>query len=167
MALIIENGTQVLNAEAYVAAADVTGYATKRGLSLSSVADASVEALIVRAMDFLESLESRFQGSRVSSTQVLSWPRLNVQLNGFDFSSSAVPQILKNALCQLAINADTLDLMPTTDGREVIKEKVDVIETTYAESNSSSPQPALTAFFNLLAPLLASGGVFTLDMERV
>lgn len=166
MALIIETGAQIANAESYVTAADVTGYATKRGLSLSSVADGPVEALIIRAMDFLEAQESRFQGSRVSATQVLAWPRQDVQLNGFDFPSDSIPKVLKNALCQLAIDADKLDLMPTTDGREVVKEKVDVIETTYAESNSSSPQPALTAFFNLLAPLLSSGGVFTLDMER-
>ena len=166
MALTIETGAQVLDADAYVAAADVVAYASKRGVVLSSTDDTVVEALIVKAMDFLEAQESRFQGSRVSATQVLSWPRQDVQLNGFDFPSDSIPQPLKNALCQLAIDADTLQLMPSTDGREVLKEKVDVLETTYAPTNSASPQPSLTAFFNLLAPLLSSGGVFTLDMER-
>jgi len=166
MALIIEDGSPVADANSYVTAANVTEFATLRGITLSSVADAHVESLIIKAMDFLESQEPRFRGSRVSADQMLSWPRQDVQLNGFDFPSTAIPVQLKKALCQLAIDADTLDLMPTTDGREVIKEKVDVIETTYAESNSASPQPALTAFFSLLAPLLSSGGVFTLSMER-
>ncbi len=166
MALVIETGAQETDADAYVAAADVTAYATKRGVVLSATTNEHVESLITKAMDFLETQEPRFRGTRVSIDQSLSWPRSDVQINGFDFPATAIPKQLKNALCQLAIDADTLDLMPTSDGREVIKEKVDVIETTYAGSNSASPQPALTAFFNLLAPLLSSGGVFTLDMER-
>ena len=117
-------------------------------------------------MDFLESLESRIQGTRVSSEQVLSWPRANVSLNGFDVLETTIPAVLKKALCQLAVDADGFDLMPTGDGREVIKEKVDVLEATYAATGAAVPQPALTAFYNILAPLLASGGAFTLELER-
>lgn len=167
MALVLETGAIVANAEAYVAAVEVVAYAAKRSVTLTSVTDAHVESLIVKAMDLLESLESRIQGTRVSSEQVLSWPRANVSLNGFDVLETTIPAVLKKALCQLAVDADGFDLMPTGDGREVIKEKVDVLETTYAATGAAvPPPPTLTAFYNILAPLLASGGAFTLELER-
>lgn len=166
MALIIETGSIVPNADSFITVAELTAYTAKRLVVLSATTDGHLESLIIKAMDFLESLESRMQGSRVDPTQTLSWPRSGVQLNGFDVPENAVPELLKKALCQLSTDADLFALMPTGDGREVIKKKVDVLETTYAETGAATPQPTLTAFYNILGPLLSSGGAFTLDMDR-
>lgn len=166
MALTIETGAIVPDADSYVDIEDVTLYANKRGVVLSDDTDEAVERLIVKAMDFLETQEPQMQGTRVSAEQNLSWPRSGVYLNGFDVAEDSIPSLLKKALCQLALDADVFDLMPTSNGREVIKEKVDVIETTYSEAGSASPQPSLTAFYNILAPLLTSGGSFSLDLTR-
>jgi hypothetical protein len=167
MSLVIENGTGVANAVSYVTTAEVTSYATTRGIVLPDATDAAVEILIHKAMDMLESLESQFQGIRVTSTQPLAWPRKEVSLNGFPVPENTVPALLKKALCQLATDASQIDLMPRGDGREVIREKVDVLETEYAARGVAAPQPHLTAFYAILDPLLGSGGVFNLELSRI
>ena len=166
MSLVIEDGTVVVSAQSYVTVAEVVAYASQRGVALSLTSDAHVEILIHRAMDFLEAQEARFQGSRVSPDQELSWPRKDVVVNGFEVEGDTLPPLLKKALCQLVLDADTLDLMPNGDGREIIREKVDVLETQYAQRGVTAPQPSLTAFFTLLGPLLDAGGVFSLEIER-
>jgi hypothetical protein len=166
MSLVIEDGTEVASAQSYVTAAEVTAYATQRGIVLPSVADAAVEILIHKAMDLVESLESRFQGARVTDTQVLSWPRKEVSVNGFPVPETTIPALLKKALCQLATDAASIDLMPNGDGKEVIEEKVDVLSTKYAERGVTAPQPHLTAFYAIVDPLLRSGGLFNLELSR-
>jgi hypothetical protein len=117
-------------------------------------------------MDFLETLEARFAGTRVSETQALAWPRADVQVNGFDLAEDTIPAVLVKALCQLAYDAEKVDLMPRGDGREVTKEKIGPLEFTYAETNSAAPQPSLTAFWALIDPLLSASGGFLLDLAH-
>lgn len=167
MSLVIEDGSLVDSADSYVTVEEVLEYAEKRALVLSLTTDAHVETLVHRAMDLLEAQETTFQGTRVSAEQPLSWPREGVILNGFDVDPTTIPVALKKALCQLAVDADSRDLMPTSDGREVIEEKVDVISTKYAQTGNASPQPSLTAFFTLLRPLLDTDGGYLLELERV
>lgn len=166
MSLVIENGTIVPNAQSYVTVAEVIAFAAARGIVLPATTDAAVEILIHKAMDLLESIEAQFQGTRVSDTQVLAWPRKDVSLNGFPVAETTIPALLKKGLCQLATDAATTDLMPIGTGREVIEEKVDVLSTKYAERGNTAPQPHLTAFYAAIDPLLASGGVFNLELTR-
>jgi len=166
MSLVIENGTEVPNAQSYVTVAEVIAFAVARGIVLPSTADAAVEILIHKAMDMLESLEPQFQGARVTSTQPLAWPRKGVMLNGFPVPENSIPALLKKGLCQLATDASSIDLMPLGDGREVIEEKVDVLSTKYAERGVTAPQPYLTAFYAIVDPLLASGGMLNLELTR-
>lgn len=156
MPLTIEDGTGVAGANSY---ADVTGaraYATARGLTLP-VADADIEALLILAMDFIEAHRSQFQGVKTASTNPLQFPRTGVSLDGYELADSAIPQILKDAQAQLAIDAVSSSLMPTGTGREVIKEKVDVIEVSYATSGNTNTQPIFTKAVAMLRPLLKSG----------
>jgi hypothetical protein len=64
-----------------------------------------------------------------------------------------VPELVKRAQCQLAIDAATYDLMPTGAGREVVREKVDVIETEYAQRGSASVTPLFHKALSFLCPL--------------
>lgn len=167
MALIVEDGSIVANAVTYVSATDLAAYATARGLTLPAD-EASRERLLVKAMDFLELLESRFQGSRVSVEQALAWPRYGVTLNGFSVADDSIPTALKNALCQLACDANSVDLMPNGTGREIIRQKVDVIETEYANTGSGSVTPELNKAMAFLTPLFADGATgFTIPIIRV
>jgi hypothetical protein len=166
MPLIIENGSIVADANSYVTVSDARGYAVVRSIVLP-VADADVEVLIVKAMDYVEAMEDRFPGDRVSGEQVLAWPRTGVTLNGFEVAETAIPKLLKDAVCQLTCDAMTIDLLPNGTGREVVKQKVDVIETTYAQTGSSQVTPVLGAAMALLDRLFRAGtGGLTLGVGR-
>lgn len=166
MALIIEDGSIVADADTFASVADLDAFTSKRGIALAAADEAAKEILLIKAMDFLETLEPRFQGSRINAEQTLSWPRQDVSINGFEWAEDSIPGQLIKAQLQLAVYAETVDLLPAGDGREVIKEKVGPLETTYADTGSANPQPALTAFWEFISPLLVGGGAFTLDLEH-
>lgn len=159
MALVIENGSLVAGATSYASVAEARAYAAARASTLPDD-DSAVEAALIVAMDFLESFRDEYQGLKVDPLeQPLQWPRAGVKIDGAALPSTSIPKELKAAQCQLALeSAGGLDLMPTGDGREVIREKLDVLETEYGPGNGGAPQPVLTKVRALMAPLLRSGG---------
>lgn len=166
MALTIEDGTGKADATSYVTAAEARAYAAARGVTLDAN-DAVVEPLLVQAMDYLEALI--YKGHRTfPDVQALSWPRTCVVIDGVKVpvsGASSIPRQLKAAQMQLSIEASNgIDLMPTTDGRVVKREKVDVIETEYMTNTDLGvgglPGPSFAKVDALLAGLLATGGMF-------
>lgn len=170
MALIIEDGTGKEDATSYVSAADARAYAAARGATLPPAPGGAdpdpLEPMLVQAMDYLEALASRYKGTPTfPAVQALSWPRTGVVINGTELAASGVgsiPRQLKGAQVQLAIEvAAGNDLMPTTDGRVVKKEKVDVIETEFMTGQdlgvTGLPGYTFAKVDALLEPLLASG----------
>lgn len=158
MALVVETGLLVPAAVSYVTAAEARAYAAARGITLSA-SDAIVEPLLVQAMDYLDRYEDDYQGSRVDVTQALPWPREGVYLLGELFASDAIPAALKKAQMQLAIDASNGDLQPTGSGREIVRQKVDVIETEYAKTGSGSVTREFNKAFDILKPLLKTGAL--------
>lgn len=168
MALVIENGSLVAGANSYVSVADCRAYAAARQSTLP-VDNTAVEAALIVAMDYLESLRADYQGSKVEPTQALQWPRTGVVIDGTAWPADAIPPELRNAQCQLAIEgAAGTDLMPTSDGRELIREKIDVLENEWAPgSGGINPQPIFTKVRAFLAPLLSAGGSGGLRVTRI
>ena len=156
MALIVEDGTGVAGANSYIDADTARAYAAARGLSLPAD-DSAVESLLINAMDFIEAYRGQFQGRKVSATNPLQWPRVGVVLDGYPLPENVIPQALKDAQAQLAVDASSQELMPVGPGREVVMERVDVVQVQYAESGVTNPQPVFTKAEALLAPLLKSG----------
>lgn len=162
MALVIENGSLVAGANSYVSVAEARAYAAARASTFPADdvdGNIAAEAALIVAMDYLESFRDQFKGRKVDpATQALQWPRTGVQIDGWDVPADHIPNELKAAQMQLAVEgAAGTDLMPTGDGREVIREKVDVLETEYAPGAGGAPQPVLAKVRALLAPLLSAG----------
>lgn len=160
MALIIETGAGLPNSTSYASVEELAAYALARGATLPVDGQ---EALLIDAMDYLEQFVSkpRYKGSRKTAEQALLWPRTGVVIDGFPFPSTAIPGLLKRAQMQLAIEATEYDLMPSSDGYAVAKEKVDVIEVEYATGGRLSgatlaAQPIFPKVAALLADLLES-----------
>lgn len=168
MALIIETGAGVVNADSYASLAELATYATSRGITLTAATDTAKEVLLRKAADYLDTLEPKFRGSRVEVDQALAWPRSDVYLYGSTelFPATSIPPQLIKAQCQLACDADTTNLLPNGAGREVIRQKVDVIETEYAKQGTSSVKPELNKAMAILEPLLNSNG-FAVQTVRV
>lgn len=165
MALIIEDGSIVANAQSYASAADVRAFAILRGVALSAD-DAVVEAQIISAMDYIESKEPKMKGSRVESTQSLSWPRANapIQCNDY-YPDDQIPPQLKQALGHLVIaQFNGAVLMPVLDpnAARVKRKKVDVLETEYFGPKETGVDFGQTPVFpvvdSLLSTLLRPGG---------
>lgn len=157
MALVIEDGSQVSGANSYVTVAEARTFATARGVTLSAV-DADVEVLAFQAMDYLEALRSSFKGYKVSDIQALQWPREDVYIDDYYFDSDDIPQELKNAQCQLMMDAVDTTLQGNSGGRTVTKEKVDVIEVEYSAMGATTDQPIFSKANAFLAPLLIRSG---------
>lgn len=166
MALIIEDGSIVANANSYQAVQDLRDYATARGEDLSALDDAAVSALLIKAMDYLQSLGSRYKGERVSATQDLDWPRtgaVGVVLPSAIFPSDEIPRGLQIAQLALAFDAQTTDLMPNRlpgDSGAVKREKVDVIEVEYAGTATQHYTPFFAKAQAHLNDLLERKGLF-------
>lgn len=166
MALIVEDGSGVAGANSYIDVATARAYTTARGLSLP-VGDGAVEVLLIKAVDFIEAFREDFQGLKTVGTNALQWPRAGVTLDGYALADNLIPQVLKNAQAQLAVDANTQDLMPSSTGREVVMEKVDVVQVQYAESGNANPQPIFTKAEALLRPLFKQGLYGSLRSLRV
>lgn len=157
MAIIVEDGSGVANANSYVSVADAKVWLTARGLAFTSNDDTVIGTLLIKAMDLLESFRARFKGAKTSSTQSLQWPRYNVYIDNVEVDDDVIPVELVSAQVQLAYEAQTVELQPTGTGQEILKEKVGPIETEYAESGSSVTRPQLTKAMTFLEPLLVNG----------
>ena len=155
MSLIIENGEGLSNSESYVDVAFADEYFLKRGITEWATLT-NREQLIIRAMDYIEN-NYTYQGSKLVSTQSLEFPRL---ING----ETVYPIAIKNALCELALKANSGDLLQDT-GKTTIREKVGTLEVEYDPN-----QDDLTSYNyvnKLLAPYLVSISLFSYSISRV
>jgi hypothetical protein len=163
MALTIEDGTGVTGADSYVSISDIRTYALNRNLTLPA-GDAEIEALARGAVDYLEGRRLEYKGIKSTSTQALQWPRtdldadgviVGIEVDGYELGLTAIPKELKLAQCQLCIEINTTDILPTSTTYPVKREKVDAIETEYAVKLGSEPiLPEMPKVEGLLAPLL-------------
>ncbi len=183
MTLEVEDGTGKADANSYVSVAEYRAYAQARGVSLP-VDDAQVEAQLTQAMDYVESFRAKYQGRKTwprpgmdvshPHAQALQWPRTGVTIDcDYDLPDNVIPQELKQAQMQAALEVNAgLSLMPSSDGRVVKKEKVDVIETEYMTAQDMGGDAVVgVASFPLLEALLeplfnACGGGFFLRTRR-
>lgn len=149
--LTIEDGTIVANADSFATVIECTAYCAKRGLTISAV-ESEVERLLILAMDYINSLESKFQGFRYDDEQELCFPRMGITVYENDISG-AIPKMLKEAQCRLAFDFSENDLLATGSGREVLEEGVGALKVVYAPSGNTAPQAEPVAALAILKPL--------------
>lgn len=150
MALIVEDGTGLANAVSYVDDIYADAYFGARGYTIwISLQLAEKQQALVRATDYMNAMFN-WNGSRATTTQRLDWPRKNVTLHDVDVASDEIPNLVKDACCELAIRAAAGPLLldPAVDstGRLLgkIVERIGPVETekTYiARGQMSMPQP--------------------------
>lgn len=168
MTLIVEDGSIVANANTYADLVSVRAFASARGVTLSAV-DATLEPMVIKAMDYVESHRENFQGFKVSELQELQFPRSLVYVDGILISETSIPKCLISALCQAVIEiSNNVDLMPTTTEPAIRKEVVGPIETEYAVSlGSGGFSPELRKVDAFLRPVLNTSSGFGLSTVRI
>lgn len=158
MAIIVEDGTNVTSANSYVTTAELTAYATARGVTLVTGA----ESLLIQAMDYIET--QQYQGSKVLFTQGLQWPRVNVWIDGWYNNVTTIPKELKNGQMETAIAIDQGNAPNADVTRFAISEKVGELEVHYAPN---APANTINKKINSwLYKLLAGGGSGDLKVSK-
>lgn len=142
--------TVTVGTDSYITEAQLTAYATERGITL--VSDESV--LLIKAMDYLESLS--YRGERTTASQVLSWPRTGVYVDNYQLPSGVVPSIITDAQAAIAsaIDAGTDPLGDVQRG--VKREKADVVEIEYMDN--AAPVVISRRISAALRKVIAGGG---------
>jgi len=154
----------IVGTNTYASESELGSYAAARGVTITG----ATSVLLLLAMDYLATLEDRWQGERTSTVQPLAWPRTGVYVYGTLLANDAIPQSLKDAQCRLAMDSDAgsvlLPTVPVGGKGSVIREKVDVVEVQYAEGYNNS-QPIFTAANALLKPLMVAGGGINFEVR--
>lgn len=135
--LIIEDGSQVDNANSFVTDDEYKAYANLRGLTVAPT-QPEREADLIAAMDYLQSVECSMQGTRSSSTQSLLFPRYGVCLYGYMLTNNSIPQEIKNAQMEAAVFSTFNSLLTNSTNENIKREKVDVLETEYFAGGSNT-----------------------------
>jgi hypothetical protein len=162
MALIVEDGTGVADANTYIDRDAAIAYAAARGVVLPNT-DVT-DQRIIKAMDYLTLYDYKWKGYKTVSTNALPWPRKSVYIEGELFPDNEIPSQLVRAQADLVLQVTAgINLLPTfsADTAFVTREKVDVIETEYSEAialQALGTLPDMPLIDALLAPLLASVG---------
>jgi hypothetical protein len=130
MALIIENGNQIPNANSYVSDVEYTDYATAKGLTVAATPELR-EVDLLAGIDYILSREPSLQGNRVSATQSMTYPRTGVYLHTFLLANDAIPTTLKNAQMEAAAYSTSGALLSNSVMSNTQKEKLDTLEVTY------------------------------------
>lgn len=117
MAFTLEDGTGVTGANALISVAFFREYHTDRGrtgVDASTIPDATAQALIIRATDFLvKRWGEAFKGCRTVETQGLPFPREDMVIDNIDIASDSVPLGIQQAIAEYALRAnDVLQLAP-------------------------------------------------------
>ncbi len=162
MTFVVETGSGSSTANSYASTAAADAYASDRGLTdWAALTTGNKEIALVKATDYIEATyRTAWQGYRVSGTQALSWPRSDVFVDEFAVAANIVPTAVVNACIEMALRAAAGTTLIEDQGQRVIRERVDVIETEYAEF--SDPAATFPAVSRLLSPYLlsSSGGGF-------
>ena len=130
MALIIEDGSIVANADSYVTTAEITAYANKRGFTVPT-SESDLEKIAILAIDYMQS--KKYIGNLVESGQALAFPRRDIE----DLADDVIPQAIKNAQIELAIAAHTNDLLISEPTATIESESTGTTSTSYLGGLSS------------------------------
>lgn len=149
MTIIVEDGTIVTGANSYVSEAELTTYATARGVTLSG----DTEELLIRAMDYIEA--QCFIGLKLTEDQPLQWPRANAVIDGYLVSTDEIPEELKNGEMEAAMSIDNGEDPLADIPRQQTKATVGPISVEYALGSSTNTVRKIN---NALRKVLKAGG---------
>lgn len=176
MALIIEDGSIVVNANSWATVVEAREWAEARGITLApatSDGNTAIEAMLVKAGDYLNSLDAKYRGEMVQPlVQTMVWPREGVSLFGQTWPDDEIPERLKRAQCQLCIEQRnginiTSSQSAGVDGA-IIRDKTGPLETQWSEAvlleqgfSVTATMPAVDALIEPLFENVVSGGALS------
>jgi hypothetical protein len=177
MALIVEDGTGLANAESYISEADATAYwASRLNDAWANATAPQREASLRNAADYLSYVYG-WPGQPSTTTQRLSWPRAGVPSGAATFPSTAIPQQIIDAQLFLALSdlSSPILIKPVADPRALLKQTTTVgkVSTSKEWAASSVDQtsglqrfPMVDIILNGVAIIPSSGSISVVPLVR-
>jgi hypothetical protein len=153
--LIVEDGSIVPDADSYIDLAGARTLADRLGLVLPDD-DPLAEVALRLGADYITVLEPQLCGSRVSSTQSLSYPRAGVTLYGGDVAIDVIPsQVIRAQVIAAAEYGAGVNVRASTDGRATATERVEgAVTVQYFNNGENGSTVTITAAVDALRPLI-------------
>lgn len=155
--LIIEDGTVVADANSFATDDEFKTYANLRNFEVPAT-QPDREALLILAMDYIFSKESKLQGARLSADQDLPFPRYGVCANNFQLPSGTIPKAIKKAQMELALQANDSGLLVTGEVQNLASFNVDGVYSESYFSGGNWTQVRTERADAYLNPLYKNGG---------
>jgi hypothetical protein len=158
MALVVETGSVVADADSFLSLIDARSLAANIGLTLPSD-DTEAEVTLRQGYLNLLQRERTLQGYRISSVQTGIYPRSGVLNNCFAVDSDVIPNEVKRAQVYAsdAINSgaetNNVNTGETLSGFNV----QGVYSETYQDGSRQSTNPSIQGVYNSLYPLTIAG----------
>lgn len=150
MALVVEDGTGLANAESYVSVADADAYHTAMGNSAWTGSDAAKEVALRKAAQYLNT-RYRFLGNCLKTGQSLAFPRDDIVTRDGLVLKWPI-KCVKDAACELALRALSGTLYTDQDDRPVKQETVGPLTVVYGDSQNNG-QVRYATVDSLLKPV--------------
>ena len=163
MALIEQDPVNPITfANSYQSLSNARVLAGNSGVTLPDE-DADAEKSLIDGFYYIESRESQMRGTRATSSQVTSWPRSGACIRGNEFPSDAFPaELLLSQIIAAESFGNGNNLWGSEDnGRVVTKEKLDALETEYADNGKTGSSIYLPRLESTIQPLLSSSATLT------
>ncbi|MFA7308193.1 MAG: DnaT-like ssDNA-binding protein [Hyphomicrobium sp.] len=162
MALTVETGAGLSNADALISLAGADAYHLALEHSTWTGADADKEAAIRRATSYLSN-SVIWSGVRTRARdQALAWPRAGmIDREGYGIGSDEIPIEIERAAAELALQelVSPGSMAATVTASDAVKrEKIGQIEVEYANAMATAAAhiPVLTIVRDLIAPFISS-----------
>lgn len=154
MALIVEDGSVVTNANSYVSLADANAYLAAVPLAnlatWEALSDEVKECLLIFATRILDQKTS-WNGMKTVAASSLRWPRVGVyDCDSNVIASDAIPPGVTAAVCDLALwfSVDGRNPLTVSDSQGIQQLSVDVISITYKADHDATATQALPRGLN-------------------
>jgi hypothetical protein len=155
MAIIVEDGTDIPGANSYTDVAEFKLWCEDEGIDLSTYTDVQIETFLHQGFRYVESLNYKGYPTYANHTK---WPREDVTVDGYKFSSIEIPEEIIDAqsfVASLVAQGVWSIAQGVGDLGQVVTETVGPISTTYANTaTTTGTLTALTSIYPYLGDLL-------------
>ena len=160
MALVVETGVGLADADSFISLVDARAFAAKFGITLPAD-DTAAEVALRQGCQYVELQQKCFSGSRLTTTQALSWPRTGAtNVYSFDYADGYMPKQLGFAQVYAAAEyAAGTDVRATDDGKAIASEEVTgAVAVSYFNNGKTGGTVVITRAMDELSPLLVVCG---------
>ena len=148
MALIVEDGTGLVDSDSYISLADARTFAANYGITLPAD-DTEAEITLRQGTQYVDLQEDCFVGDRLTDTQALAYPRDD---------DSGMPKALGRATVYAAAEfALGTDVRATDDGKAIASEEVTgAVAVSYFNNGKTGGTVTITRAMDALKSLLVA-----------